>query len=368
MSPEVAAVFWLVVTARFVIPLFIPKFPLPAIIASLVVDAVDQTIFQTFGFDPPGYQGYDKAMDNFYLAMAFLSTLRNWTSLAAVRVARFLFFYRLVGVVLFELTGLRPLLMIFPNTFEYFFIAYEAMRTRWNPLRISFRGWVLTAAAIWIFVKLPQEYWIHVAQLDVTDTIKAVPWFLPAIVVALLALLGVWWFVVRPRLPQPDWSWRIAADPVPEEMDTAAERAAWTRAHGRVWSLDTLEKVVLVGLLSVIYGQVLPTLDSGPLRLFLMLAALILVSTAISLWAMRRGSGGLESFGWAFGARVVLNLGIIVAAVLLPLPFTPSRGELDWTAVSFFVMLLSLLSTAQDRYSPIHGVRREADEAATPTA
>ena len=32
---------------------------------------------------------------------------------------------------------------------------------------------VLGAAAfIWIFIKLPQEYWIHVAQLDTTDLIK----------------------------------------------------------------------------------------------------------------------------------------------------------------------------------------------------
>ena len=31
---------------------------------------------------------------------------------------------------------------------------------------------VLAAAAIWIFIKLPQEWWIHIAQLDMTDFIK----------------------------------------------------------------------------------------------------------------------------------------------------------------------------------------------------
>jgi hypothetical protein len=64
------------------------------------------------------------------------------------------------------------LLLIFPNTFEYFFIFYEAVRARWNPLRMSKRGVIAAAAAIWIVIKLPQEYWIHVAQLDVTDAIK----------------------------------------------------------------------------------------------------------------------------------------------------------------------------------------------------
>ena len=42
----------------------------------------------------------------------------------------------------------------------------------------------MSAGAIWIFVKLPQEWWIHIAKLDVTDMIAEVPWFGPAIVVA----------------------------------------------------------------------------------------------------------------------------------------------------------------------------------------
>ena len=92
-------VFFCVVGGRFVLPLLIPRFPLPAIIACLVLDAADQTIFQAFGYDPPGYQSYDKAMDIFYLAIAYLATMRNWENLGAFHVARFLFFYRLVGCV-----------------------------------------------------------------------------------------------------------------------------------------------------------------------------------------------------------------------------------------------------------------------------
>ena len=64
-------------------------------------------------------------MDVFYLAVAYLATMRNWQALPAYRVGQFLYFYRLVGVVAFELTQTRALLLVFPNTFEYFFIAYE---------------------------------------------------------------------------------------------------------------------------------------------------------------------------------------------------------------------------------------------------
>ena len=58
------AVFWLVVAGRLVLPLFIPRFPLPAILACLVLDGIDQTVFQTFtDLDLTGYQSYDKALD-----------------------------------------------------------------------------------------------------------------------------------------------------------------------------------------------------------------------------------------------------------------------------------------------------------------
>ena len=158
------AVFVLVVGTRFLLPLLIPRYPLPAIVACLVVDGVDQTIFQAFGYDPPGYQGYDKAMDVYYLAIAYLATMRNWTSPGGFVVGRFLYFYRLVGVLAFEVFQMRAMLLVFANTFEYFFIAYETVRTRWDPRRLSLSGWVVVAAAIWVGVKLPQEYWIHVAQ------------------------------------------------------------------------------------------------------------------------------------------------------------------------------------------------------------
>ncbi len=266
MDTTAQLVFLAVVGARFLVPLLIPRFPLPAIIACLVLDGVDQTIFQTMGYDPPGYQGYDKAMDVFYLCVAYLSTMRNWTSEGAFRVGRFLYFYRLVGVAAFELTQWRPLLLIFPNTFEYFFIAYEVVRLRWDPARYGLRFWVWTAGLIWVFVKLPQEYWIHIAQLDFTDTLENVPWFGPAIVLALLGLLAVLWFAVRPRLRPADWSWRVAADPLPEEIDEAAERASWVTAHGRVLSAPTVEKVVLVGLISMIYGLVLPSVEASSIE------------------------------------------------------------------------------------------------------
>ena len=131
----------LVIAARLLIPLLIPAYPLPGIIAALVLDAVDQTLFQTFTHLPlDGYQSYDKALDIYYLSIAYISTLRNWTNHFAFQVGRFLFYYRLAGVALFELSGWRVLLFIFPNTFEYFFIWYETVVLWRNPRRLPRAG------------------------------------------------------------------------------------------------------------------------------------------------------------------------------------------------------------------------------------
>ena len=355
---SVEFVFWCVVLARFALPLLIPQYPLPAIVGCLLLDGVDQTIFQLFGYDPPAYQSYDKAMDVFYLSVAYLASLRNWTNQAAVRVSRFLFFYRQVGVVAFELSGVRSLLLVFPNTFEYFFIAYEGIRTRWNVARFALRFWVLIAGAIWIFVKLPQEYWIHIAQLDLTDTIRDVPWFLPLIVVVLLALAAVVYFVVRPRLQPADWTWRFRADPLPAGIDEAHERAAQQAAHRKVLDTTALEKTFLIGLTSVIFGQVLPGVEASDLDLFLGIGVFVVINSGIGLWSARRGYSW-DSAAISFAVVFATNIGLVVAANLL---LAWRDGDLRLGDTLFFVFLFSILTTLYDRYRPVNEYRASGSD------
>ena len=356
----VTMVFVAVVGARFLLPLAIPRWPLPAIIGCLVLDGIDQSIFQAFGYDPPGYQSYDKAMDVFYLAIAYLATLRNWQNLAAFRVGRFLYFYRLVGVVAFELTQIRTLLLVFPNTFEYFYIAYEAVRSRWSPLRMRLRGWVITAACIWVFVKLPQEYWIHVAQLDVTDTLQDYAWAWPLLIGLLVVLAAVLWFVVRPRLPEPDVSWRMAADPMPAEMDTAAEQWAWHAEWGAIRSWATAEKIVLVGLIAVIYGQTLPGMEASSVQLFVGVSVVVLANAFFTL-ALARRAVSIESATLGFVVRMVANVVFVVLADWL---LGREGGDIDVSSTLFFLGLISLITTLHDRYRPVLAARVIAERAA----
>nr|BFE73267.1 hypothetical protein GCM10020092_065680 [Actinoplanes digitatis] len=270
-----------------------------------------------------------------------------------MQVAKFLYFYRLIGVVAFELSDWRPLLLIFPNTFEYFFIAYEAYRLFWNPARASLRAWITAAAAIWVFVKLPQEWWIHVAQLDVTDMIAAVPWFGPAIVVAVVAICLIYWFAVRPRQRPPDWSWHVAADPLPVEAATVAARNRWIAAHGWLASSRTFESVVLVGLIWVIYSQVLPGTQASSVQTFVGTAAFVVVNAAVSLW-VARSRRGVERALPAFCLRVLMNIAMVWSAGWL---LARAGGEINEAAALFFVLLLSLITLLENRFRPVYEIR-----------
>jgi hypothetical protein len=352
-------VFGTVLLIRFFLPFTILRWPLPGVVACLVVDGIDQSVFQWFGYDPPFYQGYDKAMDVFYLGVAYISTLRNWVSLPAFNVSRFLFFYRQIGVVAFELTQVRTLLMIFPNTFEYFFIAYEAIRARWNTVRFQLKFWVITAAFIWIVIKLPQEYWIHIAQLDFTDTVRDYSWFLPLIVVLALIALIILWVFVRPRLDPADHTWQIVAPPVPEAIDNAGARTAYMARYGKVWSVASLEKALLIGLLFVIFASVLPTTDLNNLRLFGWVGVFVLINAAISLWVARRNYS-TESVLTTFVARLVVNFGLVVG---LELTFGTETSVGD---MLFFLVLFSVLITLYDRYRPVYEYRAHQDPVEPP--
>lgn len=338
-------VFLLVVGGRFVLPLLIPRFPLPAILACLVLDAADQTIFQAFGYDPPGYQSYDKAMDIFYLSIAYLAAMRNWDNLAAFNVARFLFYYRMAGAFLFEMFHERWLLLVFPNTFEYFFIAYELWRTRWRTRPVSERAWIITAAFIWIVIKLPPETWLHVLELDVTDTMHDHPWTMLVFIGGPIAILAIAWFVVLPRMPAPDHPMQLSAGPTPAAVDNDS-RTAIHVAGGWVLSWMTFEKVFLVGLISVIYGQILPGVTASTLRLFVSIGVLVAINAAITVLFSRR-HWTVESAGLSVAVRIGVNVVLVwVAGTLL------GRNADGWDTF-FFLCLISLITTLHDRFQPI---------------
>ncbi|GAA1455646.1 hypothetical protein [Williamsia maris] len=364
------AVVLAVVALRLIVPLFIPRFPVPAIIASLVLDAVDQTVFQQVpGLDIDGYQQYDKALDVYYLAIAYLSTLQNWSDPFAFGIARFLFYYRLIGVVLFEFSDARWLLLVFPNTFEYFFIAYEVVRTHWSPTRMRRRLLLALAVGIWVIIKLPQEWWLHIAELDVTDELKtkvfgvaltdgwgtAVTnrlWVIGLVIVLAVVLVVLARIGLR-RLPSGDWpfgfdvSQRTRGGNVDQVPPTVrARQNAFVRG-------PLLEKIILVSMILIVFSQILPGVNATRTQIVVTVAILIVANSVVSHWLAGRGAQWSSTLA-QFVAVSAINAGVVAALVVLP---TPGGASVTPIPALFFLLLLSLIVTLYDRYRMLRILR-----------
>jgi hypothetical protein len=269
------------------------------------------------------------------LAIAYLATMRNWTSTPAFRIARVLFYYRLAGVVAFELLDSRAMLLVFPNTFEFFFIAYEGLRTRWDPDRWSGRFWLYVAGGIWVFVKLPQEYWIHVAQLDFTDTVADHPWFGVLCLLGLGLLAWLVWFVVRPLMPAPLAGWRFTAPPVPATPPRRAAAVPWS---------EPTEKSILLTLLAVIVAEILPSVHLTALDIAVGVLALVAANLAIAAWAGR-------------GTHFALLMGINFILIYAGSRARSDRGNLPVVTALFFAYLTTLIVVLYDTYRSVRAAR-----------
>ena len=349
-------ILFAILATRFIVPLFIPRFPLPAILVALVVDAADQSIMQKFThLNLDGYQSYDKALDIYYLTVAYVSVYRNWTNGYAVEVARFLWYYRLVGVLLFEITAQRWLLLVFANTFEYFFIAYEVVRTCWDPRRLSRRAVIGMAAAIWIFVKLPQEWWIHIAQNDFTDFMKETVFGVeptsswadafsnrPFVLIAIVAVIvGIVVAAVPPARTPP--TSRLALRRRRRPPDAARRDPRRRRRHLPTMQWPVLEKIALIGLVGGIFSCVLDV-DAAAWQVVGATLLLVLANAGISAALERRGHE------WSSIAVEFVTLAALNVVLLLTYAALVSDNGVNRALAIFFGLLLTMIIALFDRF------------------
>lgn len=139
------------------------RWPLAGGLLAIAVDLSDLLLRDLLDLGGiPDYQSFDKWLDQVYLA-AFLVVSLRWSGIER-GVAVALYLYRVVGFVLFELTGQRILLLIFPNVFELWFLviaAIHAIRPGWD-WRPSMVAVVLVVCLV---VKEIQEWALHGARL-----------------------------------------------------------------------------------------------------------------------------------------------------------------------------------------------------------
>jgi hypothetical protein len=118
------------------------------------------------------YQVFDKWVDQVYM-LTFLLVALRWEGPART-IAIWLYLYRLLGFVVFEVADARSLLLLFPNVFEFWFL-FVASLPHWRPGFAYTRRNVAVAGGILLVLKMFQEYVLHYGRwLDNFTAVEAV--------------------------------------------------------------------------------------------------------------------------------------------------------------------------------------------------
>ena len=118
---------WIIAAVRVAGSLPVLRWPLAGAFIAIFVDLSD--LFLRDWLDLGGvkdYQRFDKSLDQVYM-LTFLLVALRWQPIPR-NIATALYAFRLVGSAAFEVTGVRAVLILFPNAFEYWFIFVAALK------------------------------------------------------------------------------------------------------------------------------------------------------------------------------------------------------------------------------------------------
>lgn len=153
----------IVVLVRLAVPLAIPRWPFWGAVAALIADTFDFTVLNALGNGPlggNGYQRFDKLFDVYTLFFELYAVSKLVESKAR-RLLTGLFSWRLLGVFVFELTGIRQLLFFAPNIFEYFYLLVFGVKQFQLPFSLDRRRNLFILFLTAAIPKIVLEYVLH---------------------------------------------------------------------------------------------------------------------------------------------------------------------------------------------------------------
>lgn len=155
---------FLVIAIRILVPFTIPRWPFWGMLLAAAADASDVIILDKFGWgilEGRGiYHELDKFFDIYYLSFAAYTTLQ-WENALLRRTALALFFWRLAGVIVFEITQIRQIFFFAPNIFENFYLIVSGLRLFFPASHINNLKRFLLVLLIAALPKIIQEYIMH---------------------------------------------------------------------------------------------------------------------------------------------------------------------------------------------------------------
>ncbi len=148
---------------RLLTPFLVIRWPFWGSLAIIFVDTFDFTALNYFNINtlnPESYQSFDKAFDLYGLFFQ-LYTVRYLREVKAKKILKILFSWRLIGVVLFELTKMRQLLFFAPNIFEYFYLLIFGSKKFFPSFSLEENKNLYTLLIIATLPKITFEYILH---------------------------------------------------------------------------------------------------------------------------------------------------------------------------------------------------------------
>ncbi|MBI5287997.1 MAG: hypothetical protein HY873_03370 [Chloroflexi bacterium] len=163
----------IVIGLRIAVPLLILRAPLAGGLAAMLLDAFDVVLVEVIGLGGFGshYSELDKGLDTYYLSLELIVAL-GWASAWARIPALVLFADRVLGVVLFEATHARWLLLVFPNMFENWWLYCVVVQRFFPRLYPRSVGTVAIPMVLLLIPKLGQEWLLHYEKAQPWDGIK----------------------------------------------------------------------------------------------------------------------------------------------------------------------------------------------------
>lgn len=181
----------IIVIVRIIGSLPVLWWPFPGSIIAILTDGSDVFIRNLVGLDSvSNYHAFDKALDQIYM-FTFLVVALRWLTVPR-NIAVGLYVFRLMGVLIFEATGERDALWLFPNLFEFWFVFVAGIqffgleareddeREPWLRGLLPFRysaSQLAAGLAVVAALKLPVEYVLHTREwFDRFSAFEAVEW------------------------------------------------------------------------------------------------------------------------------------------------------------------------------------------------
>lgn len=157
----------LTIILKIIVPATMLKFPLFGIWGNYFLDVVDGDILLHLGMSETTYQLIDKSTD--FISYVFMLILGlRWSIRKTVTV---LFAYRVIGQVLFFITGKEILFFYFQNFLEPLMMIYVLILFKQKTEEKAYLTYKKHIILVWVIIliyKVWNEWYLHFANIDLS--------------------------------------------------------------------------------------------------------------------------------------------------------------------------------------------------------